>query len=419
MFRKLLILFIILGVAAASASWLANQPGAVKIEWLGWRMELPTSLAVAIVISFALVLVFLDRLLRAIRGLPRWLGGRLRQRRDDSGHRALTLGLMAVSAGEPAEARKYASRAERLLKAPQLTGLLAAQAAHLAGDHQAACRYFTSLLDDRETAFLGHIGLMRLAIDDQNSAKASNAARAALEIRPASVLAASHLLRLEAHRANWQGALPALDVISKGQKKLKTKAGDLTQPDTLLRQRCALNFLQAGNFLDKDRSAAIKALLESLKTNPGFLPALIMLADIYLDEKAYAKATKILESGFRLAPHSLIVTRLKQACKSNDGHFISRLGKLLVKVDVRQKGFAYLLVAEQAQAAGMDGEVERLLNESKALNEANNDDNQPLWQCNDCKGLQEEWQAFCPACGEFASFVWQRPVGVTPLMHIN
>jgi len=419
MFRKLLILFIILGVAAASASWLATQPGAVKIEWLGWRMELPTSLAVAIVISFALLLVFLDRLLRAIRGLPRWLGGRLRQRRDDAGHRALTLGLMAVSAGEPAEARKYASRAERLLEAPQLTGLLAAQAAHLAGDHQAACSYFTALLDDRETAFLGHIGLMRLAIDDQNSAKASNAARAALKIRPASVLAASHLLRLEAHQANWQAALPALDVLSKGQKKLKTKEGDLAQPDALLRQRCALNFLQAGNFLVKDRPAAIKALLVSLKTNPGFLPALIMLADLYLDDKAYAKATKILESGFRLAPHSLIVTRLKQAFKSNDGHFISCLGKLLVKVDARQKRFAYHLVAEQAQAAGMDGEVERLLSESKALTETADDDNQPLWQCNSCKGLQEDWQAFCPACDEFASFVWQRPIGATPLLRIN
>ena len=163
MFKKLLILFTIVIAAAAAASWLASQPGAVQIEWLGWRMELPTSLAVALIAIFALILVFFDRLLRAIRLMPRWLGGRLRQRRDDAGHRALTLGLMAVSAGEPAEARKHASRAERLLKEPKLTGLLVAQAAHLAGDHQAARRYFTSILDDRETAFLGQIGLMRLA----------------------------------------------------------------------------------------------------------------------------------------------------------------------------------------------------------------------------------------------------------------
>ena len=99
MFTKLLTLFIVLGVAAAAASWLSAQPGAVQVEWLGWRMELPTSLAVALVVAFSLVLVFFDRLVRYIRGMPRWLGGRLRQRRDDAGHRALTLGFLAVSAG--------------------------------------------------------------------------------------------------------------------------------------------------------------------------------------------------------------------------------------------------------------------------------------------------------------------------------
>ena len=65
MFKKLFILFTIILAAAAAASWLASQPGAVQIEWLGWRMELPTSLAVALIIIFALILVFFDRLLRA------------------------------------------------------------------------------------------------------------------------------------------------------------------------------------------------------------------------------------------------------------------------------------------------------------------------------------------------------------------
>ena len=416
MFRKLLILFIVLGVAAAAASWLATQQGTVQIEWLGWQMEMQTSLAVAIVFVFGLVLVFLDRLLQTICGIPRWLGGRLRQRRDDAGHRALTLGLMAVSTGEPAEALKYASRADRLLKAPQLTGLLAAQAANLAGDHQAARRYFTLLLDDSETVFLGHIGLMRLAIDDQNSAKARDAARAALFIKPASVLAAGHLLRLEARRADWKAAFLALEVISKGQKKSKTKAGNASQTAALLRQRCALQFLQAGDLLAKDRPASIKALEASLKTNPGFLPALIMLVDLHLDDKTYAKAAKFLEAGFRLAPYPTIVKRLKQAWKSNDGQYIGRLIKLLAKVDAGQKRFAYHLVAEQARAVGMDGEVERLLSESMALHEAASDGrgrNNPIWQCNSCKSLQEDWQVFCPACDEFASLVWQCPVGAT------
>jgi len=430
MFLKLLTLFIVLGFAAAAASWLSAQPGAVQVEWLGWRMELPTSLAVVLVVAFALVLVFFDRLIRAIRGMPRWLGGRLRRRRDDAGHRALTLGLMAVSAGEPAEARKHASRADRLLKAPKLTGLLAAQAAHLAGDHQAARRYFASLLNDGETAFLGHIGLMRLAIDDQDSAKARDAARAALAIKPKSVLAASHLLKLEARRADWQAALPALDVVSQFQKKSKHKPSNSEQVHNLLRQRCALEFLRAGDLLASDRQTARSALVASLKIDPGFLPALVMLADLYLEDESFVKAAKILERGFQRTPHFALVERLKNAWKSNDGQFIARLVKLLDKVDKKYHRLAYQLVAEQARDVGLDGEAERLLfdgnnfirkgqesnKDAKDEKSYDSDDRPPLWQCLSCKNLNEDWEPFCPACDEFASLVWQRPTGAMPIL---
>ena len=430
MFIKLLTLFIVLGAAAAAASWLSAQPGAVQVEWLGWRMELPTSLAVAFVVAFSLVLVFFDRLIRYIRGMPRWLGGRLRQRRDDAGHRALTLGFLAVSAGEPAQAIKYASRAGRLMRAPQLTGLLAAQASHLNGDHQAARRYFTSLLDDGETAFLGHIGLMRLAIDDQDSAKARDAARAALAIKPKSVLAARHLLNLEARRADWHAALPALDVVSKFQKKSKNKSSNSEQVHNLLRQRCALEFLRAGDLLASDRQAAMSALVASLKIDPGFLPALIMLADLYLEDETFVKAVKILEKGFQRTPHSAIANRLKQAWKSNDGQFIARLVKLLDKVDKKYHRLAYQLVAEQARDVGLDGEAERLLfdgnniikkvqgsnKDAKDDKSHDSDDSRPFWQCLSCKNLNEDWEPFCPACDEFASLVWQRPIGATPIL---
>ena len=430
MFRKLLTLFLVLGVVAVSANWLSNQPGTMQIEWLGWRLEMPTSLAVTVVLVFGLLLVFFDRLFRTVIGIPKWLGGQLRRRRDDAGHRALTLGFLAVSAGEQAQASKYASRANRLMRAPQLTGLLAAQVSHLNGDHQAARRYFTSLLEDSETAFLGHIGLMRLAIDDQDSNRARDAARAALLIKPTSVLAARHLLQFEARRADWKAALPALDVVSKAQKKSKNKSSNSEQAVNLLRQRCALEFLRAGDLLASDRHAAMSALVASLKTDSGFLPALIMLADLYLDDRSYAKAAKILEKGFQRTPHSAIAERLKQAWKSNDGQFIARLVKLLDKVDKKYHRLAYQLVAEQARDVGLDGEAERLLLDVNDINRKiqrsnkdakddksdESDDNRPFWQCLYCKNLNEDWEPFCPACDEFASLVWQRPTGATPIL---
>ena len=43
------------------------------------------------------------------------------------------------------------------------------------------------------------------------------------------------------------------------------------------------------------------------------------------------------------------------------------------------------------------------------------DDRRPFWQCLCCKNLNENWEPFCPACDEFASLVWQRPIGATPI----
>ena len=143
MFARLIGLLILVLLAAALASWLGAQPGMLSLEWLGWQVEMRTSLAVALLVVLALLLLFVDRLLRGLLQLPSWLGRNLARRRTDSGHRALALGLMAVSAGEPDEARRQAARAQRLLSAPHLTDLLSAQAAHLSGDHKAAARYFT------------------------------------------------------------------------------------------------------------------------------------------------------------------------------------------------------------------------------------------------------------------------------------
>ena len=180
MFFRLFALVLLVLLGALLASWLGAQPGMLQFEWLGWQMEMRTSLAVAILGVSALALILLDRFLRGLLHLPSWLGRNLARRRTESGHRALTLGLMAVSAGEPDEAQRQAARAQRLLAAPRLTDLLSAQAAHLSGDHAAAGRYFTSLTRDPDTAFLGHIGLARLALEGDQPDGALASARQAL-----------------------------------------------------------------------------------------------------------------------------------------------------------------------------------------------------------------------------------------------
>jgi HemY protein len=421
MLKRLLILFALVLGAAMAASWLAQQPGEMQVDWLGQSLKLPTSLAVALMVIFALTLVFLDRILRAIKAMPGWFGGRLRERRAAAGHRALTLGLMAVSAGEPDAARKQAGRASRLLDAPELTGLLAAQAAHLAGDHQAARRYFTSILADRETAFLGQVGLMRLALDDGDAVRAHDAARAALALNPKSELAARALLKLETDRGNWQAALPALTVIQKRQAK-GTKPSETAET---LRRQVAIHYLAGRDQCGDDADAQMRSLEKALKIDPGFLPAVRDLADRHLDRNAHGKATKILEAGFKHCPHADLLSRLKAAWKANDGQFIGRLEKLVGSVVPARRAAAFALAATAATKAGMDGEAARLTHEAAALAldaDAGAPPHAPphaplhAWQCVSCKSLHEDWSSHCPACGEFATLFWQRPERVTPMI---
>ena len=479
MFIRLVWLILLVLVAGALASWLASQPGMLQLEWLGYQLEMRTSLAVALVVVLGLIVIFADRLLRGLLDLPGLLGRNLARRRAAQGHRALALGMIAVSAGEPAEARRQASRAQRLLSAPQLTDLLSAQAANLSGDHRAAGRYFTSLTGNADTAFLGHIGLARLALEDDRSDDALAEAQKALSLRPKSALAARQVMVLQAERGNWDAALPALDVMAlnvptpqmktPNTKAPNTKAGaDDEDAQVIARHRAALNFLLAregvpefmgaestgGGFMETGssgpvhsstaHSSTVNQLQTALAAWPAFWPAAILLADIHLAAAAPRKAVKSLEAAFRAMPHAAIATRLQTAWNSNEGKTVARLLKLVAASgDTAHE--ARSVVAAVALAHGLTGEAGRLIGEipdaerdaatwrlaaqlaesgdnpdpaaaNKALRMAGEAPRPRRWQCTSCQQLHDRWQAHCAGCAGFATLDWRRPDGLSPLV---
>ena len=474
MFIRLVWLILLVLVAGALASWLASQPGMLQLVWLGYQLEMRTSLAVALVVVLGLIVIFADRLLRGLLDLPGLLGRNLARRRAAQGHRALALGMIAVSAGEPAEACRQASRAQRLLSAPQLTDLLSAQAANLSGDHRAAGRYFTSLTGNADTAFLGHIGLARLALEDDRSDDALAEAQKALSLRPKSALAARQVMVLQAERGNWDAALPALNVMAlnvptpqmttPNTKTPNTKAGaDDEDAQVIARHRAALNFLLAregvpefmgaestgGGFMETGssgpvHSSTVNQLQTALAAWPAFWPAAILLADIYLAAAAPRKAVKSLEAAFRAMPHAAIATRLQTAWNSNEGKTVARLLKLVAASgDTAHE--ARSVVAAVALAHGLTGEAGRLIGEipdaerdaatwrlaaqlaesgdnpdpaaaNKALRMAGEAPRPRRWQCTSCQQLHDRWQAHCAGCAGFATLDWRRPDGLSPLV---
>ena len=407
MFVRILLLFVLIMLTTGVASWLMAQPGNLSIEWLGWQIEMRSSLAVTLVIVFTLLLVFFDRLQRALRSMPSWLGGRWRERRDTAGYRALTLGLMAIAAGESMEARKQAARARRLLKAPQLTGLLSAQAAHLAGDHAVAQRYFTALTNDKGTAFLGQIGLMRLALDAKDSASALAAGGKALDLQPQSALAAAQLLQLHADQQNWTAALGVIDIVIKDRKKQTGMIPELlSQQLTALLYLDGLTALRAGD----DIARASDQFTGALRHDPAFLPAIFALADLYLSSASERKATNFLENAFMIVPHSQIADSLLALWDDNDGNSIARLIKLIPKKPEPLQQAAYHIVSDIAASKGLDGEARRL----RALHDASMA--AFGWQCSVCKSRHDSWHSHCPSCRQFAGLKWQQPEKVTPLL---
>ena len=442
MFARLLGLVVLVLAGAALASWLGAQPGMLQLEWLGWQLEMRTSLAVAILVILALALLFIDRLFRGLLGLPSWLGRNLTRRRTESGHRALTLGLMAVSVGEPDEARRQAARAQRLLAAPRLTDLLSAQAAHMSGDHKAAGRYFTSLTHDPDTAFLGHIGLARLALENDQPEQALAAARRALDLRPKSALAARQVMMLEAERGNWSAALPAHAVVAAADP-----GDDAATQTGLGRQRAALAYLDALAGLErgadpKSRRSAAAGLEAALTAVPEFWPAAMQLAALHEEAGSPRKAVKWLETAFQSMPHDDLAVRLRTLWKTNDGAYIAKLIKLIPKGEPRAAE-GRRVVAGAALAHGLVGEARRLLEEiepvdrdaaawrlisqlaaeagdsraeTDALREAGEAPRPRCWQCTACQLVHESWRGHCAGCAGFATLEWRRPDGVTPLL---
>ena len=443
MFARLVGLVILVLLAAALASWLGAQPGMLAFEWLGWQVEMRTSLAVALLVVLALLLLLVDRLFRGLLGLPAWFGRNLARRRTESGHRALALGLMAVSAGEPDEARRQASRAQRLLAAPQLTDLLSAQAAHLSGDHQAADRYFTSLTRDKDTAFLGHVGLARLALEKDDSDAALAAARTALDIRPKSALAARQVMILEAERGNWAAALPALSVVM--------VAGDADDETGILlsRQKAALSYLEAlddsaGSDTSLRRRARIGKAQDALAVMPGFWPAALLLADLHEQAGSPKKAVKPLETAFRNMPHESLAMRLRTLWGVNEVTAAGRLMRLIPD-DGALAAEGRRVVAAVALENGLVGEARRLIDEidpamrdaavwrlvarlaaegeapdsaaeNDALRKAGEAPRPRRWQCTSCQLVHEAWQPHCGGCAGFVTLEWRRPDGITPLI---
>ena len=122
---------ILLALVSLGAALIADTPGTVSLRWLGYQIEASIGILFSGAIITSLILATTFSILSFIRRAPKRARNARRDWRRGRGYKALTQGMLAVAAGDAAEAKRLSKKAEILLAEPNLTMLLSAQSAQL------------------------------------------------------------------------------------------------------------------------------------------------------------------------------------------------------------------------------------------------------------------------------------------------
>lgn len=290
------ILFYVLGLAAVTGffAWLAEQPGTLHVNWLGYEIEtdvfnLFLSLFI-LILAVVLIWNFFRRLVEAPEVLARFF----KQRREKRGLEALTAGMIAIGAGDREQARRYAVDARKSLPNEPLTALLRAQSAQLMGDRGTARRIYEAMLESPDTELLGLRGLYLEAFQENETIAARQFAERAMQINPKLGWCTSALFGFQCRSGDWTGALKTLETARRNGHADKTVAS---------RRRAVLLTAQASEAQDTDLEKAIELASEAHRLEPGLVPAAAIAGRLLASKGQTSRAARIISRTWKLSPH--------------------------------------------------------------------------------------------------------------------
>ncbi len=417
--RRVLTWLLVAAAAIAVAWWVAELPGKVAISVAGLSFE--ASAPVAVLLG-AITLVLLYFAIRAI-GFVMFLPRRLRQwnaaRHRRSGDAAVTRALVTLAAAEGRAARSASAKARRLLGDTPQTLLLAAEAARLDNDEDAAARIFQLMAERPDAAFLGLRGLFRQATARGDWTAAQQLARQAEAIQPGASWLRQARLELAARTGDW---LPALG---------------LAGPDAPL---AALATAASGNALTADEGE--KLARRAFRADPAFVPAALAYATRLRAAGREGKALEVLREAWTNAAHPALAELALAPVHDALGRVRAATGLVKQRPDHPE---SHLLLCRLSLAAGLTGEARRHAKAAlatgahdrrafmlladieageggnhtaavEALRHAASAEPEPAWICGNCKAEQPQWHPACPACHAPASLVWGRRTSATPVL---
>lgn len=424
---------IALCAAVVGVVWFVQNPGDVTLDWRGRRIETSVGVLLLATILFGGLCAITYRFWRFIRRAPRQVGLAMQGRRQRKGYEALGRGMVAVAAGDSSEARKNARRADALLEgnAP-LTRLLSAQSAQLDGDEKAAERFFTEMLDDPETRFLGLRGLLTQAVKKGEKAQALELAKRAYSAEPKSDWVAATYFDLQSGEGRWIEAQRINDDMARHQLLKHSEA----------ERRKAVIQLELARSEDTDQKASMKALKLACDLAPDLTPAIVALAKRHDTEMKPKRAITLIEKTWSHHPHPDLVqaywnvkkttgglARVKASEKLaslNPDHVESHLALARASLDASLWGEARKHLMDAGAGDGLEPPA-RVCQMMAELEEQENQDLEkarewlvragaapadPTWVCNECGNAVQTWTAHCGNCHAFDGYRWKVPTHV-------
>jgi HemY protein len=431
------VVLFVAGIAALAlgVGLLAETDGAMRVIVAGWEFTIGPVQALVLGVLLLTAVWLVLRLLGLLGAVVRFLNGDetaisryFDRNRERKGYRALSEGMLALASGEPRLALARAQAAERLLKKPELTTLLVAQAAEAVGDRSRATAAYKALLADDQTRFVGVRGLLQQKLAEGDREVALKLAEKAFELRPKHAETQDLLLKLQSEAGDWAGARATLGA--------KLKAGTL--PRDVYRRRDAVLALQQaqGVFDDAASIEAREAAIEANRLSPDLIPAAAMAARGYIAKGDKKNATRVLKKAWDVLPHPDLAaafaeiepdespaerlkrfrtltalraehdeTRMLQAellVAAEDFPAARRaLGDVATRHPTRR---SLSLLAAISRGEGADEAVVRAL-----VAQAIAAPRGPQWCCDNCQAVQASWHPVCANCGGFDTLAWREP----------
>jgi HemY protein len=287
--------FVLLVLAAAlGLAWLADRPGTITMDWLGYRIETTAFVAAVAIVALVAALILIFALLRYLLTRPAAVKAYVKERKRQQGYDALSRGLVAIGVGNRAEAQRFAGIAGRNLPREPLTALLRAQTAQLKGDKEAARRAFESMLKEPETKLLGVRGLFLEAQRSNDTDAARALAEQAVKSDPKLGWGVNALFDMQARAGDWEGALQTLAI---------ARQNGHVEAAVANRRRAVLLTAEARDLESSDPDKALTLANDALKLAPSLVPAAEIAGRILASRGETRQASRLITKTWKLSPH--------------------------------------------------------------------------------------------------------------------